>query len=86
MRENFDFVTMDTYSADMADLTSMAAAAINSTKSEVKSLQRLVWLLVQANGGSVKIQRHVLCAYSAETALLTIEYMAHDMSTVVSTR
>lgn len=86
MRENFDFVTFDNYSADMAELSAMASVAIHSKATEVKALQRMVWMLVQANGGRVVIPREVQEEYQAGTAIITVEYMNHDWSTVVSTR
>lgn len=85
-RENFDYVTMDTYSGDMAELSGQAKAVIMSQLAEVKHLRRLVWMLVVASGGTVKIHRSTLADYSEQGSVLTVEHMAHDQSLVVRAR
>ena len=83
MRENFDYVTMETYSADMAENTQRALSAIMTKQYEMKLLHRMIWMLARASGGEVKITHDVQYSHNDETAVLVVERMAHDMSIVV---
>lgn len=60
MRENFDYVTMDNYSADMAELSQTAVNAIEYLVKERDDLKRLVWSLVKAAGGKVEVYDDLL--------------------------
>lgn len=55
MRENWDYVTMDAYSADMAELSGTAAAAIEKLTKENTDARRLIAMLVIAAGGKINL-------------------------------
>lgn len=55
MQENGDYVTMDTYSADMAENTKMAVSAIGYWRQRAEQAERMLAECVLAAGGRVRI-------------------------------
>lgn len=81
MRENFDYVTMDTYSSDMADHTRHAVGIIEVLKRRSEDAEKLIAQLVLAAGGKIKIHDQDLYSPSA-IELTTYRNMA-DMSFIL---
>lgn len=54
-REHFDYVTMATYTADMAEASSHAAGIISKLKRENDQLEMMIWLLIRAAGGKIEL-------------------------------
>jgi hypothetical protein len=78
MRENFDYVTMLTYSADMAEHTQRAVEIIESLKRRTETAEKLVARLVLAAGGEIEI--YDLDLQSLNPIELTIHRNESDMS------
>jgi len=78
MRENFDYVTMDTYSADMAESTQRALSVIESLKRRTEAAENLVAMLVLAAGGKIEIHDYDL--YDQKPIHLETWRNAADMS------
>ena len=55
MRENHDYVTMDTYSADMAELSGTASGVIKDLRRQTDEAKRLVAMLIIAAGGKINL-------------------------------
>ncbi len=80
MRENFDYVTMENYSADMAENTQRAIGIIAGLKRRAEDAERLIAHLVLAAGGKIEIHDQQL--YSLEQVDLTVWRNDADMSRV----
>lgn len=55
MRENFDFVTMDTYDADMKALSNHAASLAHYQQQRIRELEAVIVSFADANGGTIRI-------------------------------
>lgn len=55
MRKDFDYVLMDDYSKDMADLRVTAVNCIDKLKLENERLQELLQRVIIAAGGEVRV-------------------------------
>lgn len=86
MKENFDYITMKNYRADMAELTDQAIGIINAQKHEIERTRSIILMLLKAAGGSIKISRDVRANFDLQAVNLTIEYVPYDMSVVMSVR
>lgn len=60
MQENYDYVTMDSYSTDMAELSGRAAAIIAGLKKRADEAERIACELIIAAGGKIAIPSHDL--------------------------
>ncbi len=60
MREDFDYVSMESYTEDTTELAGIASAALRSLRGENEDLHRLVWALVYSAGCTVKVDPHLL--------------------------
>jgi hypothetical protein len=77
MRESWDFVTMDTYSADMAELSRTAAGVTETLARENRALKALVWELVRQAGGKVMVSDHALMPDPKHVLEVSFD-MCHD--------
>lgn len=80
-RENFDFVSMDTYKADMDDLGQQGAGIIERLVREKKELERTIWLLVNAAGGRVNIYDGDVIKYDPRHCKLAVTIYEYDHMT-----
>lgn len=55
MRQDFDFVTMDNYRANMAENTERAVAVIEEMKRKKRDVERVLVAAVLSNGGRLVI-------------------------------
>lgn len=78
MREDFDFVTMQNYQADMAESTERGAAAINLLQQEKKNLRTALWLVLHAAGGSMKVSQGDIARFDEKRSVLEITDCPHD--------
>ena len=69
MHENWDFVSMKTYSADMAESTDRAVAIITQLRKEVDQAKRTLAEVVLAAGGRVEVSSYNLCDPRRDTEL-----------------
>ena len=60
MRENYDYVTMTTYSADMAESTERTVIAISKLRKRVAQAERALAEIVLAAGGAVNVSERNL--------------------------
>lgn len=80
MRENWDYVSMDTYSADMAELAGTASNALTYLQRENLDLKRLIWHLVHAAGGTLSVCERDLARHEDSHHELTQWRNDADMS------
>ena len=82
MREDFDFVSMANYSADLKENTDRALAIHETQREEIRQLNYTIAAILLAAGGKVSIYPHhidqSLCAtvtrfYSPSTMAIQIE-------------
>jgi hypothetical protein len=85
MRENWDYVTMDTYSADMAELSRTAAGVTEVLARENSALKALVWELVRQAGGRVMVPDHALMPDPKHVLDASFD-MGHDARVYVARR
>lgn len=69
MRENFDFVSMANYKADMDELGDRAAAVSQIQAEEIRNLKRLVWAMAKAAGGRVRVYDGILNDWRTDAEL-----------------
>ena len=81
MKENFDFVSMDNYSADMDDLGKRSAAAIRLLRKERDQARQMVAAIV-ATVGKVSIPERT---FHGELPPITQDYDAYSMTYVLRT-
>ena len=81
-RENFDYVTMATYTVDMAEAGENAAGIISKLTRENAQLEMMIWLLVRAAGGRIEIYEGDICGFDKRKAEL-IQSVRLDTSTRV---
>lgn len=60
VRENFDFVTMDTHAADMRESSEQAAHIIGELRVRADRAERLIAELVLAAGGKISVSPYFL--------------------------
>jgi hypothetical protein len=84
MRENWDFVSMDSYAADMRESASQAASIISAMREEKKQLERLLAHAVKAAGGKITIYETAL-ADPSPIGLKMWRSVADDTLTLQST-
>ena len=82
MRENFDYVTMDTYAADMAESSSHAAGIIDMMKEKQRNAERGLIAAVLAAGGRIVLGPRDLM--DADGAILRIERNDADDTTILT--
>lgn len=73
MRQDFDYVTFKDYQADMAEVGQNARNIIEMQREQIESLEFLVWLLVMAAGGEIRVPHNLLM--SADKGLAVREWM-----------
>jgi len=73
MREDFDFVTMENYAADMADLSSVAANAATKLRHDKDALFKVIVALIEANGGRISVPLHILARIDLNETELVVE-------------
>lgn len=54
MRENFDFVTMNTYAQDVREASEHASGIIADLMRQIRDRDRAIWLMARAAGGELK--------------------------------
>lgn len=74
-RDGWDYVSMRDYAADMAELSGYAATITTNQRERIEELERMVWCLVKAAGGSIEIGNHVLDGYRRGLSELTISHV-----------
>jgi hypothetical protein len=72
-RENFDFVSMETYAADMADLSRTAGDAVAKLRRDKDEMLKTIAALVEASGGSIAVPLHVLGRMNFDKVELIVE-------------
>jgi hypothetical protein len=72
-RENFDFVSMENYSADMADLSNVAGNAIAKLRRDKDEMLKVIAALVEASGGKIAVPLHILARMDFNNTELIIE-------------
>jgi len=85
MRENWDFVSVENYRADMAESSAIAAGIITQLCKRAEQAERALAEVVIAAGGSVKVpdsylshtRRQPKLTIRRNDADLTIEFRAH---------
>jgi len=80
MRKDWDFVSMEDYSADMAQQSALARGIIESQRREIEELKRTVWHVVHAAGGRVEVASWDLRFRDKDCELITYqnaEKMSH---------
>jgi hypothetical protein len=60
MSEDFDYVSMDSYQADMRETARLAGAAIEKLRRRAEQAERLAMELVLAAGGKIVVDLHDL--------------------------
>ena len=76
MKENWDYVSFANYEADTRELTTRAAVAIDIIKSERDEAFRMLWAIVKASGGLVKVPE----SFVQQDIEGEIEYSEYDMA------
>lgn len=77
MREDFDFVMMENYQADIAEVSDRARSVVEMLRRENADLLRTIWLLVDAVGGKIDITLSALLAFDVDNSVIE-QHERHD--------
>lgn len=55
MRRDLDYVSMDDYRADMAEVSARGVAIIEEQRREIEALKATIWCLVMGAGGRIEV-------------------------------
>lgn len=78
MRRDWDFVEIGDYRHDMEELGRQSAGVIATIRKERDDLQRLVFALVKAAGGSLSVPEHELAPWHKPDGELITERCDYD--------
>lgn len=84
MRQDFDYVTMDDYSRDMAESSSRAAEIIQGMKAQKKEITVTLIAAVLSAGGKLTIKPNDFI--DADSAILSVEKNPVDDTTILKAR
>lgn len=84
MRENFDYVRMETYQSDMAESASHAAGIIAHMKRGRHDVERALIAAVLASGGKITVRNGDLL--DAERTVLRMERNEADDTIILTTQ
>lgn len=63
MKQNFDYVTMEDYSSDMAEVAQRSAHIIDAQRREIRELKTMFAAAVMAAGGKISIGNSYLIGF-----------------------
>lgn len=86
MDENFDFVTMENYASDMADLSNTAGNAISKLQRDKDEMLKVIVALVESSGGKIAVPLHTLARMEMGATELIIEENAYSMERIFRVR
>jgi fibrillarin-like rRNA methylase len=87
MRRDFDYVAMDDYEADMEEQAKLASGIISKLKRECDDFRYRLWLVVNANGGSLSFHESDVLENSPQDCELEFSWApASDLFTVTAKR
>lgn len=79
MRENHDYVTMETYKKDMEEISSRSTCILKTYDKKLQDANLIIWALVQAAGGKISVHDLLMDLPRSEMVITRDEY---SMSTI----
>lgn len=85
MRQDFDYVSMADYSADMEALARQGAGVVERQQDEIRQLKTMMAVLIEAAGGQIVVPLHRM-RDASELEMIVSEDVAEDARRFVAKR